>query len=401
MNIFQSLTKKVADVGGAVANTASQAGEAIVGTATGVGEAMAGVASQAGEAVVGTATGVGEAMATAASQAGETVVGIAVVAGGAVNSAAIQAGRATADTVVKTGPFAVTQAVKLAGATSSAAIQAGQTVVGITTKTGSEAIALAMSRILQECTVPAFLLPTGSGNRDFKCTFDFDEAITKLTSGTLVRPQVLVWAGRTDIDRDRLAQILKKGFIHQFNAAREQSRAANQNAYADKIASLKRQQEQNGQEAGKALQSAVKFVATALLFMFFVANPIFNLIFFSLAIFGSVDGITKGLNYLRLSFQVSGDSDKLKREQQKLEADFDSRNQAFAQAVNNMTIHVHPVLQDIITLFNELDNTPFLPVNTELSKTEFPPVNELLAMSDYRREVPVEYLPLLDVVQQE
>lgn len=378
MKIFQSVTKMVTDASGAISDAATLAGQAAVGTATGVGGLIAGAASQAGQAVVGTA----------------------VTAGGTVGSAAIQASQATAATVAKNTSQAVTQAAKLAGATSSAAIQSGQAVVEIATKSGSEAIALAMSRILQDCAVPAFLLPTGSGHQNFKCTFCFVEAISKLTSGTLVRPQVQVWAGRADIDRDRLAQILKKDFICQFNAAREQSRSANQNAYADKIARLKRKQEQSGQEAGNALQSAVRLAVTAFLLMFFVANPIFNLIFFGFAIFGSVDGIAKGLNYLRLSFQVSGDEDKLNREQQKLEADFDSKNEAFVQAVNNMNIYVHPVLQELVTLFSELDNTPFLPVNVTSSITEVPPVNELLESSDYRTEIPVEYLPLLDLVQQ-
>ncbi len=68
--------------------------------------------------------------------------------------------------------------------------------------------------------------------------------------------------------------------------------------------------------------------------------------------------MTKGLNYLRLSLAISGDEEKLKREQQNLEADFDSKNEAFIQAVNNMTIHVYPVLQELVALFSELDSIP-------------------------------------------
>lgn len=334
----------------------------LFGAVAGAVGAVGGATAQAGQAVVGTAVGVGGAITSAASQAGEAVVGTSV-------------------------------------ATGSAAVQARQAVMEIATKTGSEAIALAMSQILQDCTVPAFLLPTGSGHQNFKCTFCFDEAINKLTSGILVRPQVQVWAGRADLDRAHLARILRKDFISQFNAAREQSKAANQNIYASRIAGLKRKQEHSGQEAGKALQSAVGPVATALLLLFFVASPIFSLILFSFAISGSMKGITKGLNYLRLSVQVSGDQNKLKLEQQKLEADFDSKNEAFTQAVNNMTILIHPVLQEVITLFSELDSTPFLPVDKKPT-TEFPSVAELLEGSDYLKELPVEYLPLLELVQQ-
>lgn len=89
---------------------------------------------------------------------------------------------------------------------------------------------------------------------------------------------------------------------------------------------------------------------------------------------------------------------KLKHEQQKFEADFDSKNKAFIEAVNNMTIHVHPVLQEVIALFSELDSIPFFPVNVEPDATAFPPVNELLNRSDYRKQLPVEYHTLIDLV---
>jgi hypothetical protein len=375
VNIFQSVTKIFSDAGEVISSAASATGQAVIGTAVAVGEAVA------------------------ASQISEAVVGTVVSEARNIGNAAIEAGRVTADTVAKTGSEAATQVAGLAGATSSTAFQVSHVLVEKVTKTGAEAIALAMSQIVQECTVPAFLLPTGSSHQNFKCTFCFDEVVVKLTSGMLVRPQVQVWAGRVDIDRLQLAQILKEDFICQFNAARERAIAANQNAYADKIVSLKHQQEQSGQEAGQALQSTTYFAATALLLMFFVANPIFNLIFFGLAISGGVEGMTKGLNYLRLSLAISGDEETNKREQQKLEADFDSKNEAFIQAVNNMTIHVHPVLQELVTLFSELDSIPFLPINVD-SRTRYPLVDGLLTDLDYRRDLPIEYLPLLELIQQ-
>lgn len=131
--------------------------------------------------------------------------------------------------------------------------------------------------------------------------------------------------------------------------------------------------------------------------MFFVANPIFNLIFLSCAIFGNVDGITKGLNYIHLSFQMSNNEDKLKYDRNKIEAEFDSKNDAFKQAINNIRIYIHPMLQDAIALFSELDNIPFSSINIEQSIIELPSVKELLQNSSYREKVPLEYLPLLNL----
>lgn len=399
MNIFQSVTKIFSDASEVISSAASATGQAVNRNMVAVGEAIGDTATVAGQTVTEKATEVGGAIANTASQISEVVVGTVVAQARNIGNAAIEAGQVTADTVAKTGSEAANQAARLAEATSTSAFQVSHALVEKATKTGAEAIALAMSQIVQNCTVPAFLLPTGSNHQNFKCTFCFDEVVAKLTSGILVRPQVQVWAGRVDIDRIQLAQILKEDFICQFNAARERARAANQNAYADKIVSLKHQQEQSGQEAGHALQSTTYFAVTALLLMFFVANPIFNLIFFGLAIFGGVEGMTKGLNYLRFSLAISGDEEKLKREQQKLEADFDSKNEAFIQAVNNMTIHVHPVLQELVTLFSELDSIPLVPLNVD-STTRYPLVDELLTDLDYRKDLPIEYLPLLELISQ-
>lgn len=182
------------DAGEAIGNATSAAGQVVMDTATGVGGAVGDTASAAGKTVMETAIGMSGAIASTASQAGDAVVGTAVASGVAVRNTAIEA---------------------------------TQTAVEIATKTGAEAIALAMSQIVQECTVPVFLLPTGSGCRDFKCIFCFEEVIEKLTSGILVRPQVQVWSGREDIDRTHLTEILKQDFICQFNAARERAKTAN------------------------------------------------------------------------------------------------------------------------------------------------------------------------------
>jgi hypothetical protein len=271
MNIFDSFTKIVTD-------TASLASETVIKTAVAAGETISNAASVTGQAVAQTVTGVGEVIGGAAEQASQTVVTTALGTGEVIGTAAKEAGNA---------------------------------VVKIATKTSSEALSLAMNQVLQDCTIPVFLLPTGSSNQSFKCVF-LDEAIANLSDGILVRLQVQVWAGRADIDMTYLVQTLKEDFVCQFNT---------------------------------------------------VINK------------------------------------NLKNKQQELEANFNSKNKAFIKAVNNVTIHTHPVLQEIITLFCELDSIPFVPINLESPTTVFPPVDELLKRSDYRRGVPMEYLPLLDLVQ--
>lgn len=116
------------------------------------------------------------------------------------------------------------------------------------------------------------------------------------------------------------------------------------------------------------------------------------------SIFNGIDGIAKAIDYLRLTQQMSGQEDKLKVEQQKLEAIFDKANETFLNAVNSMQIKIHPVIQEVVALFYELDGIPFVHVDTETDKTDFPLVNELLKRTQYRAKVPVEYHPLLDLI---
>ena len=75
--------------------------------------------------------------------------------------------------------------------------------------------------VFPECTVPAFLLPTGAGTEDYFLMFDLSEILTNLRSGVLARPKIELWAAKADgYDTDRLAEQLAVAFVEQFNAAR-------------------------------------------------------------------------------------------------------------------------------------------------------------------------------------
>lgn len=77
MNIFNSVTKMVADAGGALADAASQASDNALKTAVAAGETIGNAASSAGQVVTGTVAGVGEAVGSAALTAGQSAVEIA------------------------------------------------------------------------------------------------------------------------------------------------------------------------------------------------------------------------------------------------------------------------------------------------------------------------------------
>lgn len=317
-----------------------------------------------------------------------------------VNELTSQAGKTVTDATTS-----------VSSAISNNFAQKSTIVTKAVSKMGSEVIAVAMNAIVDTCPVSVFLLPTGTGCRDFMVSFCFDEAIAQLRSGIFVRPTLKIWAGRADIDRSYLAHIIKNEFTRQLDAARKQqieiSQKNNTNVFKffqsdDKLSQhncLKRQQKQIEQKVNQKLQNVVSCLTFGLLSMFFIANPIFYIIFFSLAIFDGIEGITKAIDYLSLSQQVSEEANKLKIEKQKFEANFDCKNQAFLQAINNMEIEVHPVLQEVVFLFHELDRISFIGTDVKAQTIDYPWVNELLRQKEYRTQVSIEYHPLLDLIE--
>ena len=244
---------------------------------------------------------------------------------------------------------------------------------------------------VRECSVPAFLLPTGSGAGDFRCVFQFEEAVDKLSHGLLVRPQIEVWAGREDIDRGKLAAVLKDDFTRQLSAERARAREQNSRQFSGEIDRLKEEQETAGTDLGAASTGLV----ASLLFMFFVANPIFDLLFLVLAVFSGTDGVMKVGSYLKAATRIRRGENAATAKVKELEAEFDAKNESFGQAIQNLDVHIHPLLRDLVADFCELDDRPNFPSEAPLPD-EAPPVNTYLNLPEYRQALESWYHPLVD-----
>ncbi|ACB53667.1 hypothetical protein cce_4319 [Crocosphaera subtropica ATCC 51142] len=287
-------------------------------------------------------------------------------------------------------------AINVANSMNSWILETSKTVTNTITKAGSDTIARVMSTIFTPCTVPVFLLPTGCGSQDFICHFCFDEAVNKLENGVFVRPQLEIWAGDEEIDRTYLAEIIKQDFTQQLEQTRQKTVILNQNKYTQTLEELKQQQKKLEKTTGNTIQNVANYIGVGLLTMFFVANPLFYLIFFSLAIFTGIDGLAKGIKYWKISSELSGNENKLKVEQKKFEAELDNKNTIFQEAINNMKISLHPILHELKELFCELENIPFTPQEVETDNVHPTLIIQLLTESDYRENLPLEYHSFLD-----
>lgn len=250
-------------------------------------------------------------------------------------------------------------------------------------------------RIFREARVPVLLLPTGSGHSDFFVRYSFGSTLDTLRSGTFVRPVLEVWAARPDVDRSRLVDVLNETFLRDFKEQKEIARSRHGLANMETVVAA-REAKAEREEKGKELQGAASWVGVGLVGMFLTWNPLFDLIFLTLAVYKGASGIRKALAYVGHSFretEAEVELDKSKKALSRLQADLDSKNEVFRQAASNLEVNVHPQLQELLVDFAAIDGRLYVPVS---ATSDGPDIRDALALVDYRRQLPDWGLTILE-----
>lgn len=235
--------------------------------------------------------------------------------------------------------------------------------------------------VFRKSPVPTFLLPIGPDLDDFFYSFQFDEVISRLTSGTFVRPVIEVWAGRQDFDRARFAERLTNEFIRQFTTSRakaEHIRAETER----KLAEIKPRKRRAAVGAGRA--TAVAVTASLL-------SPIGGPLALAIAVFGASAAIKPTLEYLQLSKETKGHLRQQKTLLREVNARLNHKDAAFRRAVSKLRVQVHPELQELTKLICDVEGISFLPQSTEKDTASPPSVRPHLTNSDYVKQLPEEY----------
>ena len=251
---------------------------------------------------------------------------------------------------------------------------------------------------VRDCAVPVLLLPTGPGAADFTCRFEFGDAVDQLQSGILVRPRLDVWAGREDVDRRKLTSILKDQFRAQLDeqrrrALQEQSPALRE--MRQKATALEKRREKEGEKLG----SSVATVSAALVAMFLFANPLFDLLFLTMAFFGSGEAIKRFGSWFSVTFSSGASMRKVEREEKRLtdelDQEFSTSSDRFRGAVDNLEVHVHPVLHGLVRDFGEVELVG-VPASDGAANAEIPVVTSYLREEDYVAQVPIHLRVLVE-----
>ncbi|MFQ5705340.1 MAG: hypothetical protein ACE5HT_15145 [Gemmatimonadales bacterium] len=249
--------------------------------------------------------------------------------------------------------------------------------------------------VFEDCPVEAYLLPIGNGPKDFCCLFDFEQALKNLKSGMLVRPRIQAWAGRLDLDRSHLAQLLTREFTTQFRLQKEKALADSSTSPANLQQRIEELKVDASRTRRKSRWSGFK-LAGSLIVILLATNPITDLLFLAFAIYEGKEVFGSLLKGKRAARGIKQTEQELQQTQERLESELRAGNQHFRQAVDRIEIRVHPLLQEIVNDFREIEGDGPPPGPVVDASPEGPEITPFLKSGLYRERVPEWYLPLLE-----
>ena len=262
-----------------------------------------------------------------------------------------------------------------------------------------------LDKLFQECPVPMFILPIGPAPEDFVIVFQFDEMFDNLKSGIFVRPKIEAWAARDEgWDVEHLGKELKREFTRQFDATRERMVKSGEVDIKKLEAQMERQSREMSNKLTGTVSSLVKAPIQATLggmmlnpFTAMFTWPL-GLCYLGLAVYNGYQAFNLPLKYLEIRSNRGETRQELREQERKsdqLEADFDSKNEAFQRAVGNVEIKTHPQLQTLYRLICEKEGISFQPGTTGAVSGDAPDARPYLENRDFRNKLPRRYRNLL------
>ena len=80
---------------------------------------------------------------------------------------------------------------------------------------GSEQLEQRIDKIFPKTSAPAYVLHHSNASDDYSVHFDLSHVLSLLDSGVLARPSVVLYAGRSDIDREQLSERVSAEFLSE------------------------------------------------------------------------------------------------------------------------------------------------------------------------------------------
>ena len=233
--------------------------------------------------------------------------------------------------------------------------------------------------VFPECTVPAFILPTGPDVEDYVLMFNFEEFLHRLRGGVLVRPKIELWASRAGgYDMNHLAYELERRFQEEVEGAKtsltnplEQQRAARQ---AD-INAMRQGISEESSKGTPAWLWGVTFIfcPPVTLLLLLIEGPR------RLSLLGEM------LELLTLQATKPRSMRELERRMKDFDSKVKDKEDVLRRAVQNLEIRLHPRLQMVALDLGAVDGVDIFVQEPNLDRGHVPQVETFLDSPYYQR----------------
>ena len=215
--------------------------------------------------------------------------------------------------------------------------------------TGSSNLEEYVDRIFPRSTAPAYILHHSNRADDYSVHFDLTHILSQLDAGILSRPGVLLYSGRSDIDREILSKRVTEEFLNEMKVHEQRVR--------DLAESTRRQ---HRDALGKSLKNIVVGAAEAAFMralLTIVTGPLGILV---LLLMGSVDktvdGIYEIISMPKKIVMAGVESIKDPLSDKKVKAAMDEEHKKISKALGRLDLIIH---RDLVALAGSYDNVVY------------------------------------------
>lgn len=206
-----------------------------------------------------------------------------------------------------------------------------------------------LDRVFPKSTAPAYIIHNSNAVNDYAVHFNLSQVLAQLDAGILSRPCVVLYCGRSDIDRDILSKRVTQEFLKEMSKHEQRVKELAERDRAKHRESLEKSV--NRVIIGAAEAAFMRVLLTM------VTGPLGILI---LLLMGSVkrtvDCVYELISMPKKLIMASVESIAEPRKNKKINAAFDEEQKKVNKALNNLDLKLH---EDLIALAWSYDNMAY------------------------------------------
>ncbi len=242
---------------------------------------------------------------------------------------------------------------------------------------GSSNLEQYVDRVFPKSAAPAYVLHHSNKINDYTVHFDLTHVLSQLDAGILSRPSVVLYSGRSDIDRDLLSKQVTQEFLSEMKVHEQRVK---------ELAESKKSEHRNA--LNKSVKNIIVGAAEATFMralLTIVTGPLGILVLLLMgSVSKTVDGIYELISMPKKIVMAGVESITQPRSENNINAAIEEEHKKINKALGSLDLKMH---RDLIALAGSYDNIAY-PFRGERVSDELPEhILELI------RQYGGEYLP--------